>query len=95
MCLTVLDELPMIAISGLFVPIETPPPALHVVARALPLTYAVNLLKRIWNGGAWITHTSDIAAPTLSFLFYTVLSTKILWCKQTLCSGSQHSCLRP
>src|SRR5664280_3430663 len=29
---------PMIAVSGLFVPVEALPPALHAVARALPLT---------------------------------------------------------
>ena len=68
---------PMIAISGLFVPVETLPPALHAVARALPLTYAVNLLKGIWNGDRWFTHMGDVAAMTVSFLFCTVLSAKV------------------
>ena len=68
---------PMIAISGLFVPVETLPPALHAVARALPLTYAVNLLKGIWNGDTWFNHMSDVAALTVSFLICTVLSAKI------------------
>ena len=68
---------PMIAISGLFVPVETLPPALHAVARALPLTYAVNLLKGIWNGDTWFTHMSDVVALTVSFLICTVLSAKI------------------
>ena len=35
---------PMIAFSGLFVPVESLPPVLHAVARVLPLTYAVSLL---------------------------------------------------
>src|ERR1017187_805718 len=68
---------PMIAVSGLFVPVEGLPPALHALARALPLTYAVNLLKGIWNGDGWFAHTSDVAAMTLLFLLCTVLSTKI------------------
>jgi ABC-2 type transport system permease protein len=68
---------PMIAISGLFVPIEALPPTLHGVARALPLTYAVNLLQGIWNGDPWSAHMSDVAALTALFLFCTVLSTKI------------------
>jgi ABC-2 type transport system permease protein len=68
---------PMIAISGLFVPVEALPPALHAVARVLPLTYAVNLLKGIWNGDTWFTHMSDVAALTVSFLICTVLSAKI------------------
>jgi len=68
---------PMIAISGLFVPVESLPPALNAVAHALPLTYAVNLLKGIWNGDTWFTHMGDVAALTLSFLFCTVLSAKV------------------
>src|ERR1022692_3894878 len=68
---------PMIAVSGLFVPVEGLPPALHALARALPLTYAVNLLKGIWNGDGWFAHTRDVAAMTLLFLLCTVLSTKI------------------
>jgi ABC-2 type transport system permease protein len=68
---------PMIAVSGLFVPVEALPPALHALARALPLTYAVNLLKGIWNGDRWFTHMGDVAAMTVSFLFCTVLSAKV------------------
>jgi len=68
---------PMIAVSGLFVPVEALPPALHALARALPLTYAVNLLKGIWNGDGWFTHTGDVAAMTLLFLLCTVLSAKV------------------
>ena len=67
---------PMIAISGLFASIEALPPTLHGVARALPLTYAVNLLQGIWNGDAWSAHMSDVAALVVLFLFCTVLSTK-------------------
>src|SRR5947209_11571050 len=52
---------PMIAISGLFVPVQAMPPALQVVARALPLTYAVSLLEGIRKGEAWSTHMGDIA----------------------------------
>lgn len=68
---------PMLAVSGLFVPVEALPPALHAVARTLPLTYAVNLLKGIWNGDGWFTHTGDVAAMTLLFLICTVLSAKV------------------
>jgi ABC-2 type transport system permease protein len=68
---------PMIAVSGLFVPVEALPPALHAVALALPLTYAVNLLKGIWNGDGWITHMGDVLAMTVLFLFFTVLSAKV------------------
>ena len=68
---------PMIAVSGLFVPVKALPPALHAVACALPLTYAVNLLRGIWNGDRWFTHLGDIAAMTVLFLVCTMLSSKV------------------
>lgn len=68
---------PMIAVSGLFVPVKALPPALHTVACALPLTYAVNLLRGIWNGDRWFTHLGDIAAMTVLFLVCTMLSSKV------------------
>src|SRR5579863_6033539 len=51
---------PMIAVSGLFVPIESLPPAFHALARVLPLTYAVRLLEGIWNGDGWSAHMGDV-----------------------------------
>src|SRR5262249_40692221 len=47
---------PMLGLSGLFVPVESLPPMLQVVARALPLTYAVSLLRGIWRGDGWSAH---------------------------------------
>lgn len=68
---------PMIAISGLFVPLDALPPALNTIARALPLTYAVGLLKGIWNGESWFTHVSDVAALIVFFILCTAVSSKI------------------
>jgi len=68
---------PMIAVSGLFVPIEALPPALRVVARALPLTYAVSLLQGIWTGQAWSALTGDVAALIVVFVVCTALSAKV------------------
>jgi ABC-2 type transport system permease protein len=68
---------PMIAVSGLFVPIQALPSALQTVARALPLTYSVSLLQGIWNGDSWFTHFGDVAALTVLFLVCTVLSAKV------------------
>src|SRR6202041_1790263 len=56
---------PMIALSGLFVPVASFPPGLQAVARVLPLTYAVSLLQGIWNCDAWSMHVGDIAALVL------------------------------
>src|ERR1700682_2541471 len=68
---------PMIAVSGLFVPVESLPPVLHAVARVLPLTYAVPLLQGIWNGDAWSAHVSDVAALAVVFVVCTALSAKV------------------
>ncbi len=67
----------MLALSGLFVPIDQLPPALRVVAQALPLTYAVSLLKGILQGDAWSAHIGDVAAMTVIFLVCTALSAKV------------------
>jgi ABC-2 type transport system permease protein len=68
---------PMIAVSGLFVPIESLSPALHAVAIGMPLTYAVSLLAGIWKGDAWSAHVGDLAGLALVFLVCTALSAKV------------------
>ena len=68
---------PMIAVSGLFVPLESLPPVLHGVARVLPLTYAVPLLQGIWNGDAWSAHMRDVVALAAVFFVFTALSAKV------------------
>ena len=68
---------PMLAVCGLFVPLQSLPPALQVVARVLPLTYAVSLLQGIWKGEAWSAHTSDVAALAVIFAVCTALSAKV------------------
>ncbi len=68
---------PMLALCGLFVPVESLPPALQVVARMLPLTYAVSLLQGIWKGEAWSAHIGDLAALLIVFVVCTALSAKV------------------
>lgn len=68
---------PMLAISGLFVPVETMPPAVRVVSQALPLTYSVSLLRGIWRGDPWSMHFWDIGALALVFVLCTALSAKV------------------
>jgi ABC-2 type transport system permease protein len=68
---------PMIAVSGLFVPVEALPPVMHVLARVLPLAYAVSLLQGIWNGDAWSAHLGDVAALVVVFAVCTALSAKV------------------
>jgi ABC-2 type transport system permease protein len=68
---------PMVAISGLFLPVESFSPVLRELARVLPLTYAVSLLQGIWNGDAWRAHLGDLAGLAAGFLVCTMLSAKV------------------
>lgn len=68
---------PMLGVSGLFVPVEALPPVLQTVARALPLTYAVSLLRGIWHGAAWSSHIVDLTALTLMLVAFTAVSATV------------------
>lgn len=66
---------PMIAISGLFFPVDRLARPLQVVALALPTTHAVSLLQGVWDGAGW--RLADVAALVLIFCACTALSTKV------------------
>lgn len=68
---------PMIALSGLFVPVESLPSQLRGLARILPMTYAVSLLQGIWQSEAWSAHIGDVAALAAAFVVCTAISTKV------------------
>lgn len=68
---------PMLSLCGLFVPLESLPPALRIAAHLLPLTYAVSLLQGIFKGEAWSAHMGDVAALVLVFAICTALATKV------------------
>jgi ABC-2 type transport system permease protein len=67
---------PMLGLSGLFAPVDALPPMLQTVARVLPLTYAVSLLRGIWRREGWIAHSGDVAALALVFLICTAVAAK-------------------
>jgi ABC-2 type transport system permease protein len=68
---------PMIALSGLFVPVSSMPPALRAVARVLPLTYVVSLLQGIWRGDGWVAHLGDVGALLVVFIVCVAISSKV------------------
>jgi len=68
---------PMVALSGLFVPVSALPPALQMLARALPMTYAVSLLQGIWKGEAWSAHLTDLVALAVVCVVGIGLSAKL------------------
>jgi ABC-2 type transport system permease protein len=68
---------PMIALSGLFIPLDALPPKLQAVAELLPLTYAVSLLEGIWKGDTFLAHGRDVGALAIVFVVCTALSAKV------------------
>ena len=68
---------PMIPLSGLFAPIDALPPALAALARFLPLTYAVSLLRGIWTGDPWSAHGADIAALGAVFAVSVTIASRV------------------
>ena len=68
---------PMVALSGLFVPVGSLPWPLQMVSRVLPVTYAVSLLRGIWKGEPWSAHAGDVAALVLVFVLCTALSARV------------------
>ena len=68
---------PMVALSGIFVPVAALPPVLRAVTRVLPLTYVVSLLQGIWRGDGWVAHIGDGAALVVVFVVSVAVSSKV------------------
>jgi ABC-2 type transport system permease protein len=68
---------PMLAVSGLFAPLAAMPAPVRGVARMLPLTYAVSLMKGIWHGDGWVLHMGDAAVLVVMLLAFTALSSRV------------------
>ena len=68
---------PMLALSGLFFPVDRLPRALRTISYALPTTHAVSLLQGVWDGSGWSAHWVNVAALVVLFAAYTALSTKV------------------
>jgi ABC-type multidrug transport system, permease component len=68
---------PMLALSGLFFPVDRLPRALEALAYLLPTTHAVALLEGVWDGSGWGAHWVNVAALLVLFAAYTALSTKV------------------
>ena len=68
---------PLVALSGLFAPLDALPPALRLLAALNPLTYAVSLLRGIWTGAPWTAHLGDLAALAAVFAICTAISSRV------------------
>jgi len=52
---------PMMFLGGVFVPVDSLPTALQVIARALPLTYSVEVVRVALQGGSLLQAVLDLA----------------------------------
>ncbi len=72
-------RLPMIFVCGVFIPVETMPIPLQIVAYLLPLTYSVDALRQATTGSIIIhTFLIDMVALILFFIALQMLSTRML-----------------
>lgn len=67
---------PMMFLGGVFVPVASLPLGLRIVARALPLTYAVEALGAAMNGGSLVTAALDLVVLAV---FTAVLFSLATW----------------
>jgi ABC-2 type transport system permease protein len=68
---------PMVALSGLFFPLDRLPPVLKLVALGLPTTHAVSLMQGVWDGSGWAAHWPSAVALILLFALFVAVSTKV------------------
>ncbi|HEY8550874.1 MAG TPA: ABC transporter permease [Vicinamibacterales bacterium] len=68
---------PMLAVSGLFFPLDKLPAPAQMIARLLPLTHAVSLLRGVWHGEGWVAHAGEAGALALVFVVCTALSARV------------------
>ena len=67
---------PMVALSGLFFPLERLPVAVRAFAYLLPTTHAVSLMQGIWSGAGWGAQWASIGALLVVFVVCMTLSTR-------------------
>ena len=67
----------MLGLSGLFVAVERMPMALQAVARVLPLTYAVSLLRGVWRNEGWIAHAPEVMVLSAMFVVFTAIAARL------------------
>jgi len=68
---------PMMAVSGLFFPVDQLPIVLRIIAMALPTTHGVALMQGVWDGSGWGAHWVNVVALLLVVAASTALSTKV------------------
>jgi ABC-2 type transport system permease protein len=68
---------PMVAVSGLFMPIDSLPPMLAALAHLMPPTYAVSLMGGILLGEPWSAHFVDVLVLGLVIVISLAISARV------------------
>ena len=68
---------PMVALSGLFYPLERMPAGVRAFANLLPTTHAVGLMQGVWDGSGWVAHWGNAVALVVIAAVCIALSTRV------------------
>jgi ABC-2 type transport system permease protein len=67
---------PMMFLSGATIPLEVLPATVREIARFIPLTHVVTLLRGLWVGEAWSKHLTEVAVLVGLLVIGTAVSAK-------------------
>jgi ABC-2 type transport system permease protein len=68
---------PMLAISGIFVPLSSLPRPWAVLSTVLPMSHAVELLRGAWVGASWLMLLPHLGALALTTAICLALTTRV------------------
>lgn len=68
---------PMLAISGIFVPMSAMPRPLALIGNALPMSHAVALLRGAWVGADWLALLPHLGAMALTIAICLALTPRV------------------
>jgi ABC-2 type transport system permease protein len=68
---------PMLAISGLFVPLAAMPKMWASIGSVLPITNAVTLLRGAWAGESWMNFLPELGLLALTFVVFSVIASRV------------------
>lgn len=68
---------PMLAISGIFVPLSSMPRPLAVLGNLLPMSHAVALLRGAWVGASWLALLPHLGALALTIAICLALTPRV------------------
>jgi len=68
---------PMLAVSGMFVPLSSMPRPMALLGSALPMSHAVALLRDAWVGAGWPALLPHLGALVLTIVICLALTTRV------------------